>query len=237
MFSKFHDRFGTAGLVVAVVALVVALAGTAFAAAGLNSKQKKEVTKIAKKYAGKNGAPGTNGTNGTNGKDGAQGPPGPQGAQGPQGPAGPAGPAGAAGPTGAAGVAGTAGPTGPTGPADFDVLPSGETLEGVYSTDLMSGEALSFVDISFVISLSAAPTVNWVKQDGTTMYQGTKSNCDGTVAEPKADPGNLCLYTQLGTGSPSIGNTHQSKYGVIRQVFYEEGVGNRIQGTWAVTAP
>jgi hypothetical protein len=95
MFSKLHERLGTAGLVVAVVALVVALAGTAIAALpGLNSKQKKQVTKIAKKYAGQDGAtgpqgpagapgapgpegkqglPGTNGTNGTDGEDGEDG--------------------------------------------------------------------------------------------------------------------------------------------------------------------
>lgn len=91
MYRRFHDRFGTAGLVVAVLALVVALAGTAFAAAGLNSKQKKEVTKIAKTYAGKPGATGAQGlpgANGTNGKDGAageQGPTGPTGTNGTNG--------------------------------------------------------------------------------------------------------------------------------------------------------
>ena len=44
MFAKLHNRFGTAGLVVAVVALIAALAGTAIAAGGLNAKQKKELT-------------------------------------------------------------------------------------------------------------------------------------------------------------------------------------------------
>lgn len=85
VISRFHDRFGTAGVVIAVIALVAALGGTAIAAGGLTPKQKKEVTKIAKKYAGKPGAPGANGTagakgdagaagtNGTNGTDGANG--------------------------------------------------------------------------------------------------------------------------------------------------------------------
>jgi hypothetical protein len=84
MLHRFHDRFGTAGVVIAVIALIAALGGTALAAGSLTSKQKKEVTKIAKKYAGKPGATGpagpagpagTNGTNGTNGV-GAKGDPG-----------------------------------------------------------------------------------------------------------------------------------------------------------------
>ena len=55
MFSKLHERLGTAGFVVAIVALVAALAGTAFAAAGLNGKQKKEV-KIRQAVRGKPGS-------------------------------------------------------------------------------------------------------------------------------------------------------------------------------------
>jgi hypothetical protein len=80
MYRRFQDRFGMAGVIIAVVALIAALSGTALAASGaLTGKQKKEVEKIAKKYAGKPGAPGAagaNGTNGTNGKDGANGSPG-----------------------------------------------------------------------------------------------------------------------------------------------------------------
>lgn len=95
MLHRFRDRFGTAGLAIAIVALVAALAGTAVAASGaLTGRQKKEVKKIAKKYAGKPGAPGaagpagpaglpgaagakgesgTNGTDGTDGEDGTDG--------------------------------------------------------------------------------------------------------------------------------------------------------------------
>ena len=87
-YEGLHERFGTAGLVIAVIALIAALAGTAIAAGGLTGKQKKEVTKIAKKYAGKNGAPGAQGPAGpagpagANGKDGAQGAPGQDGTAG-----------------------------------------------------------------------------------------------------------------------------------------------------------
>jgi len=84
-YHAIHDRWGKAGVVLAVIALIAALTGTALAVkGGLTSKQKKEVAAIAKKYAkagpegiqgipglqGLKGDPGTNGTNGTNGANG-----------------------------------------------------------------------------------------------------------------------------------------------------------------------
>lgn len=76
MYRKFHDRFGSAGVVISVIALIAALGGTAIAAAGLTAQQEKQVKKIAKKYAGKPGPPGATGpvgTAGANGKDGTNG--------------------------------------------------------------------------------------------------------------------------------------------------------------------
>lgn len=75
MFSRLHNRLGTAGFVIAIVALVAAVAGTAFAATGLNSKQKKEVRKIARSEAN----PGPMGPAGAAGLNGAPGAPGPEG--------------------------------------------------------------------------------------------------------------------------------------------------------------
>ena len=73
MFSRMHNKLGTAGLLVAIVALVFAMVGGAYAAKGaLTGKQKKEVTKIAKKYAGKPGAQGPQGPAGLVGPKGAQ---------------------------------------------------------------------------------------------------------------------------------------------------------------------
>lgn len=82
MLKRIREKFGTAGLIVAIVALVVAVAGTAYAAAGLNRTQKKEVKKIAKEFAGKPGAPGTPGAKGD---AGAQGTPGKDGTNGKDG--------------------------------------------------------------------------------------------------------------------------------------------------------
>ena len=73
MFSRMHNKLGTAGLLVAIVALVFAMVGGAYAAKGaLTGKQKKEVEKIAKKYAGKPGAQGPQGAAGLVGPKGAQ---------------------------------------------------------------------------------------------------------------------------------------------------------------------
>lgn len=74
MYSRMRERFGAAGLIVAVVALVAALAGGAYAASGaLTGKQKKEVKAIAKQYAGKRGPAGPQGPAGASGKDGSNG--------------------------------------------------------------------------------------------------------------------------------------------------------------------
>jgi len=117
MLHRFRDRFGTAGLVVAIVALVLALGGTALAAKGaLTGKQKKEVEKIAKKYAGKPGAPGATG------------------------PAGPAGAAGAKGDTGAKGDKGEKGDTGNPGTPGTPGTP-GADGKSVESIPIATGEA------------------------------------------------------------------------------------------------
>ena len=86
MYHRFHQRFGTAGVILGVIALIFALAGTALAAKGaLTGKQKKEVEKIAKRYAGKDGANGTNGAAGEKGAPGAPGAPGKDGTDGANG--------------------------------------------------------------------------------------------------------------------------------------------------------
>jgi len=97
MFSRIHQRLGTAGLIVAVVALVAALAGGAYAANnGLNKKQKKQVNNIAKKQSkkwskkfskrfaepGPKGDPGAPGATGLPGPRGLQGVPGTPGTPG-----------------------------------------------------------------------------------------------------------------------------------------------------------
>jgi collagen triple helix repeat protein len=127
MYRRFHDRFGTVGVIVAVIALIAALAGTAIAAGGLTAKQKKEVTKIAKKYAGKAGAPGA------------------------AGPAGPKGDTGAKGEQGSQGIPGEPGDPGDPWTAG-GTLPSKATETGAYATN--AGGASGAQPISFNIPLA-----------------------------------------------------------------------------------
>jgi hypothetical protein len=216
MFSSLRERFGTAGLVVAVIALIAAIGGTAIAAGGLTGKQKKEVKKIAKQFAGKPG---------------------------PAGPAGPAGPQGPKGDTGAAGVnpVGTAftgaangckeggvkyvganttivcngpkGQKGAPGAAGWATnLPPGEMLTGAYSTgwgseknagsieawppktveeDLDGAEAKlyepeQYVDFSFNIPLTEAPQVVWLNE-AEDESPGIKNGWTGERADCKGD--------------------------------------------------
>ena len=243
MFSRLHNRLGTAGLVIAVIALVAALAGTAFAAAGLNSKQKKEVKKIAKQFAGKQGPAGPTGAVGAAGANGAGGPAGATGPTGAAGTNGATGPTGAKGAVGAAGADGATGATGATGVSGFTAtLPSGETETGAWALRY-SGEGASA--ISFNIPLAADIS------SGSIVYPGdtAPANCDdGTaplpsVDNPEADPGNICLFVALfesGVGDvqpvkPETFTGGAGKTGAIL-IFVSPGADMGL-GTFAVTAP
>jgi len=247
MFSRVHQRLGTAGLIIAIVALVAALAGGAYAASGgLTGKQKKEVKKIAKaeakKYA-KRGPAGPAGPQGAKGDPGAKGD---TGAQGPQGPAGTQGPTGAAG---------------PAGTFSTEPLPSGQTLTGAWGT---SGQGTSLVSISFPISVSPAPIALWefvvgtpkeaigVKlEDGSASFFGNIANqseaeeeweaaCPGSAAEPKAASGFVCIYNGPKTGTVSNPKERETeaeaanKFGLV--VPFAPGAGASWRGSWAVTA-
>jgi Collagen triple helix repeat (20 copies) len=215
MLSRLHRKLGTAGFVVAIVGLIAALAGTAIAGGlpGLNSKQKKEVKKIAKSFQGK-------------------------GPTGPQGPVGPAGAAGSNGKDGASGPTGEAGPTGPTGPAGTDLL-AGQTETGLWSF----GEKdafFEFVTLSYPLRIAAStpsnPNVNWVG------VGGSDSDCPGTASNPKANPGQLCIYAESleNAGSAPCEGALSGTYTPNQKLGFTllfcvsgEGFG---WGSWALTA-
>lgn len=104
MFSRIHDKLGSAGLIVAIIALVFAMVGGAYAASDDNSgatvsakkskKKKKskgvtpaQVRKIAKQEAKKfaNSNPGPQGPQGVPGAQGAKGDKGDTGSKGDDG--------------------------------------------------------------------------------------------------------------------------------------------------------
>lgn len=233
MFSKLHERLGTAGLVVAIIALVAALAGTAIAATGLNSKQKKEVKSIAKQFAGEDGSAG------------------------PAGPAGPQGPPGAKGDTGSQGPEGKAGSQGKPGPF-VTAVPSEQSLTGVWSTGGFGEKEKNadLVPISFAFPVSPVPDAVFVKEPGLGLFvdastgnleavlsteEEVEAFCPGSPTEPQAEPGAVCVYVDEAVGMeipilPLVtGAGAPSSYGVSVPTYrtQEDGL---IKGTWAVTA-
>ena len=85
---------------------------------------------------------------------------------------------------------------------------------------------------SFAYPLASAPTVHFVGIGATA-----PSECGGTVSEPKAAPGNLCVYAALGDSSANaveISNPETNLPGASPRGFTVAG--HVSSGSWAVTA-
>jgi hypothetical protein len=244
MISRLRDRFGTAGLIVAVLALIAAVAGTAFAAGGLTKQQEKQVKKIAKKYAGKNGAPGAQGPQGNPGAAGAPGKDGTNGTNGTNGANGKSVVIGNAsglecvegGKTvevegsgvkapicnGEEGSPGADGENGACSNANPDcTLPSNATETGTWGfRGIFNGTTAPIIPISFTLPLAAplGPTKvhlisgngNEVRINETTFEMeqaaptegcGSALTPAGTIQNPAAAPGHLCIYAQQDVAS------------------------------------
>lgn len=211
--SSLRNRVTPAG-VIAIIALVFAMVGGAFAASnGLSGKQKKEVTKIAKSFAGKPGANGVNGAPGAAGKEGPAGKPGSNGTNGTNGTNGKnvevAALSGAeCGGNGGAKVQVEGSPAteqkicnGQTG--FTETLPPGETETGSWGANLPQATTGGYVPISFAIPLAAElgeANVHLIPIG----EEGEEGCTGGTAVEPKADPGNLCVFVANEAGGGAI---------------------------------
>ena len=244
MLHRIRDQIGTAGLIVAVVALVAALGGGAYAASGLNGKQKKEVKKFSKKFSKQFS------------KKFAK-----------TGPTGPAGPAGANGANGAKGANGTngekgaAGANGTNGTFSTEPLPKGETLTGVWGVNVYgvsAGSSENVLAISYPIQVSPAPTTLlfiFVGEGAFTYNPITgapgpamgppeyEAFCPGSIAEPEAEEGALCLYREefsnatIDFGAPTGRLASPDPVsGATVPITNEIGGDGYLAGSWAVTA-
>jgi hypothetical protein len=240
MLNRIRDRFGTAGLVVSIMALVLALGGGAFAASGgLNAKQKKQVKAIAKTFAGKPGAAG---------------------AVGPAGPAGAKGDQGLKGDQGFKGDKGDKGDTGDQGTFSTEPLPPGETLTGYWAGQMDELKEIT-VAISYPIRIDPAPSSELIPF-GPAMTQAVVVNpetgetidflnseaavdtyCPGSVTDPKARPGTLCIYPgaqieggQISFDTPIFASSNSNTGQPIPLRDSTAGSGGYADGTWAVTA-
>ena len=153
---------------------------------------------------------------------------------------GPSGHQGLQGKEGIAGKQGATGPEGKQGPAGpFPAtLPAGHTLTGVYNAEGFetSTEKPSFAgdSISFLYPLATAPESAYLEVGQTT------SNCPGSVGEPKAAAGWLCVYEGESKHLKSVllaeSPAPYRRFGSFISVESEPGVGGFFStGSWAVT--
>jgi hypothetical protein len=156
---------------------------------------------------------------------------------------GPKGDRGAAGTPGSSGARGPVGPSGPKGDSFDTQLSSGKTLRGTYEvTGTASAQGGQFAGISetYAVELASAPRLRMIADQ-----TAPPSECPGTAADPRAMPGNLCVYE-----SRNHGNLIDAPHLFVDPFNPSEGtLGFRIliradangsftsAGTWAVTAP
>jgi collagen triple helix repeat protein len=179
VIARIRKHLGSPGVWIGTAALIAALAGGAYAAGKVIITNKNQIaSKVRKELKGN------------------VGPAGPQGAPGAKGDAGSPGAAGAAGVTGPEGPQGPKGPEGETG--FTSVLPKEATETGTFA-QFVKGESLT--QISFAIPLSAALPAAKVHKTGDA---GFASSCPGTVANPEAEPENLCVYIGTNEGSATV---------------------------------
>jgi hypothetical protein len=247
-------------MVIAGLALVFAMTGGAYAAKKYLITSTKQISpSVLKSLQGKAGPAGPAGAAGA-GTPGAQGPAGPQGpagkdgangTNGKDGTNGTNGKEGSQGATGLKGAAGVTGAVGVTGPAGSPwtlggTLPKGATETGAWSTlgGEFGGPSTVTLDLSFTVPLTEALSgehVHLLKEGETDATHCT----GGTAASPKANEGELCVYTASGAfselesaiekaGAVAVAETGASRSGAFLLLAGLEKQGI-VHGTWAVT--
>jgi hypothetical protein len=124
-------------------------------------------------------------------------------------------------------------------------LGSGKTLRGVWAVDYIAtaGSQYAFPYASFALRLAstpAAPFANIIDVGGSAT-----ANCPGTVTNPAAAAGQLCVYAARATNCTfqCIGNASGTScnaadpFGFLISLRSSAAGGVVCNGTWAVTAP
>jgi hypothetical protein len=152
----------------------------------------------------------------------------------------PAGPQGPQGPQGSQGIQGTQGPAGPFP----DPLPAGKTVRGNWSVWAHSVPAGLYVvsAIEFGFRLASAPTPNYLNAGAPAT-----ANCPGSVTNPQAAPGQLCVYESSSSNATQRRTCDPETALCLFASSNREGLGVAINatatgtvwaiGSWAVTAP
>jgi hypothetical protein len=267
--KRIHVSPATA---IATLALVFAMTGGAYAAKHYLITSTKQISpKVLKSLKGANGK---NGVAGANGAQGAQGPAGANGKDGANGTNGTNGKDGTSGKDGVSvtGVAASAGEcpaggvkytsasgnsavcNGKDGTTGFtETLPTGKTEKGDWSLALTATakEQLALDPISFAIPLAselAEAKVHYIKESGIV-----PTGCTGSVENPGATKGNLCIFTReeenlepfggsiavLNPEPTGFGNGFNTagKAGTSVSLWSKAAGSAKATGDWAVTAP
>jgi hypothetical protein len=205
---KRRLRLPSPALVIALIALTLVLGGTAVAASTAKPLNKKSVTKLVKKLAPKLSVKHAKSANSAAAAVSATH---------------------ATSADSATSATTAASATGLAGP-----LASGQTERGVFGLaghETTAGDFVSETGITFPIPLAAAPAFNVVVGATPT------TKCPGTLANPTATAGQLCLYTSIDNNVTGLNDDTLEKFGVS---VFPTGVaaGNyEVTGSWAVTAP
>lgn len=238
--------------VIACLALVFAMTGGAYAASHyLITKTSQIKPSVLSSLKGKPGPAGPAGAPGAPGAAGA-------GSAGPQGPQGNPGSPGAPGKEGAPGKPGENGKTEIKEVTNLaKTLPSKATETGMWSYG-SAVEGGQFVPISFSIPLATGlgpQSVHYVNTSDEYVVEREfvhAALCPGSVAEPKAVPGNLCVYYGALETTNSIEEEQAiALHGLNASGSFEGGAGTSGAimtvfgvpagghgwGSWAVTAP
>ena len=254
MFSALRSRLRVSPTtVIATLALVFAMTGGAYAAKKYLITSTKQISpSVLKSLRGKAGAAGAPGAAGAQGAQGPAGPAGAAGAGGAKGETGPAGAKGEKGTSGAAGAPGAKGATGASGATGFtERLPKGKTETGTWG-DTLSGIPLKetpeevWVPISFPIPLATgSEEAFFLNEEATASAAGT-GGCTGSVENPTAPPGKLCVYTAAENNTNIKAPPffvfngvfgYQPSGTVLRFFVTAEPANFQMNGAWAVTAP
>jgi hypothetical protein len=152
---------------------------------------------------------------------------------------GPGGKNGANGLNGSNGKDGVQGKEGVPGPFG-ETLPSGKSETGVYALEGSASVIQS--GWGFPFALASAPAIHFIA-DGTA----PPAQCPGSVKDPKASPGHLCVYEGTSHGgtvsSKGIFNPENESFLTTSRYGFGFNINNSTtganawsQGTWAVAA-